>query len=227
MVRAVRETIEIVRGAASGQLLDYQGECYQISGYQASWAKSQPPLIYAAATKPQMLRMAARIADGIMLSDATLPRIAECIAQVSESAAEAGRDMTGVKLSNLYTWHVKQDRQAALAEARAKLFVRGMLEPWYISPFLTESECAFVDANLGAFAQAYVRNTPDIEGVPDKLIEQLVDNLTFCGDFTEIDRFTNQLLEFRDAGLTEFAIRLYDDPETSMRIIAERVMPAL
>lgn len=227
MVRSVRESIEILQGAASGEALNYAGEVFSINGYQASWVTQPAPPVYAAATKPQMLRMAGRVADGIMLSDATLPRIAECMIDIRTGAERAGRDIEQLRLNNLYTWHVKEDKAAAMAEARAKLFVRGMLEAWYISPFLAPDEVEFVDANLGAFAQAYVRNTPDIEGVPDALVEQLVHNLTFCGDLSDIDSFVNQLIEFRAAGLNEFAIRLYAEPEQSMRLIAERVMPAL
>jgi alkanesulfonate monooxygenase SsuD/methylene tetrahydromethanopterin reductase-like flavin-dependent oxidoreductase (luciferase family) len=227
MVRAVREAVEMVQGAASGELLNYAGEVFSISGYQATWAKQPAPPIYVAATKPQMLRMAAGVGDGIMLSDATLPRVRECIDQIRVGAKRAGRSFAELRLNNLYTWHVKKDRNAAMAEARAKLFVRGMLEAWYVSPFLTPAEVEFVDANLGAFAQAYIRNTPEIEGVPDQLVEQLVHNLTFCGDFDDIDKFVAQLIEFRDAGLNEFAIRLYAEPENSMRVIAERVMPEL
>jgi len=35
------------------------------------------------------------------------------------------------------------------------------------------------------------------------------------------------MVQFKNAGLDEFAIRLYKDPEQSMQLIAERVMPHL
>jgi len=35
------------------------------------------------------------------------------------------------------------------------------------------------------------------------------------------------LLQFKAAGLTEFAIRLYDQPESSIQLLAERVLPAM
>ncbi|MEC9376315.1 MAG: LLM class flavin-dependent oxidoreductase [Pseudomonadota bacterium] len=227
MVRAVRETIDIVRGAARDKPLSYDGDLYAINGYSADWAKAEPPLVYAAATKPQMMKMAGQSADGAMFSDATLPRIKECVDALHTSLKESQRATDNFPISNLYTWHVKADRRDALAEARAKLFVRGMLEPWYLEPFLPPDECNFVDEHLVAFAKAYANNTPDIEGVPDPLIEQLVDNLTFCGDFSDVDKFTGQLIQFKEAGVTEFAIRLYSEPEESMRLIAERVMPEL
>ena len=227
MVRAVRESIEIIQGAATAQPFEYQGEIFQINGYCAAWAKATAPLVYAAASKPQMLRMAGRVADGVMLSDVTLPRIEESIDALGTGLHERSRATENFPISNLYAWHVKPDKAAAMREARAKLFVRGMLEPWYIDPFLTPEESSFVDANLGAFAQAYIRNTDHIEGVPDPLIDQLVDNLTFTGGLDSVDRFTSELVEFKNAGVTEFAIRLYADPEDSMQLIAERVMPAV
>jgi len=55
----------------------------------------------------------------------------------------------------------------------------------------------------------------------------LIENLTFAGGLDDVDRFIEQLLAFKAAGLNEFAIRLYADPEASIRLLAERVMPAL
>ncbi|MBT8422156.1 MAG: LLM class flavin-dependent oxidoreductase [Gammaproteobacteria bacterium] len=226
MVRAVREAVELVRGACTGELFNYDGELFEVTGYKAAWMRQPAPQLYVGASKPQMLRMAGRVADGVMLSDVTLPRMAETMQALNGSLAAHGRDSAPFPVSNLYAWHVKNDRRAAYAEARAKLFVRGMLEDWYIAPFLTPDECAQVEANFAAFAQAYVQNSPVIEGVDDGLVDTLVDNLTFTGTPDDIDRIVAEMQAFYDAGVTEMAIRLYDDPEDSIRLIAERVMPA-
>jgi 5,10-methylenetetrahydromethanopterin reductase len=227
MVRAVRECVELLKGAATERPFNYQGELFQVQGYYPGWSDGDSAEIYVGASKPQMLRLATRVADGVMMSDVTLPRMAESMAVLNAGLDEYQRDRSAFRISNLYSWHVKSDRQAAINEARAKLFVRGMLEHWYLEPFLDPGECAEVEANFDAFAQAYIRNTPDIVGVPDLLVQQLVDNLTFTGTPDDVDAFTEQLLEFKAAGLTEFAIRLYAEPEDSIRLIAKRVMPAL
>jgi len=227
MVRAVRECVEFLHGAATGKPFSYDGEIFQVQGYNAGWATDGAPNIYVGASKPQMLRMAGRVADGVMMSDVTLPRIAESMRVLDQSLSEHGRDASVFPVSNLYAWHVKADKREALREARAKLFVRGMLERWYISPFLEPEECELVEANFGAFAAAYVNNTDSIMGVPDALVDKLVENLTFTGGLGDVDEFIDQLLQFKAAGLTEFAIRLYDQPEDSIRLIAERVLPAL
>jgi alkanesulfonate monooxygenase SsuD/methylene tetrahydromethanopterin reductase-like flavin-dependent oxidoreductase (luciferase family) len=227
MVTAVRECVEFLQGAARQRPFSYAGELFQVQGYAPGWAVQAPPQIYVGASKPQMLRLAGRVADGVMLSDVTLPRMTESIQELCTGLAKSGRSLNGFPVSNLYAWHVKADPDAARREAIAKLFVRGMLEEWYISPFLDPADCAFVEAHFAAFAQAYVRNSHEVEGVPQGLLDKLVDNLTFTGGPGDVDRFIGELLRFKAAGVTEFAIRLYDDPEYSIRLLAERVMPAL
>lgn len=227
MVRAVRECTEILQGAARACPFEYKGELFEVSGYAAGWSHPEPPQVYVGASKPQMLRMAGRVGDGVMMSDVTLPRIGESMAELQTGLERRSDGKTSIPVSNLYAWHVKDDLAEARAEARAKLFVRGMLEHWYISPFLDERDCAAVEAAFPAFAQAYVRNTPEIEGVDDALVDQLVDNLTWTGGPADIDRFIEEMLAFKAAGVTEMAIRLYANPEESIRQIAARVMPAV
>ena len=85
----------------------------------------------------------------------------------------AGRDRPSFRLNNLFCWHVKADRSEAVAEARRKLWVRGMLDHWYISPALDENDCRTVADNMQSFIHAYINDSPDIEGVSDTLVDQL------------------------------------------------------
>ena len=171
--------------------------------------------------------MSAKVADGLMMSDVTLDRIDDCMAIIDKSLKDNGRDRKTFAISNLFSWHVKNDREEAVKEARAKLFVRGMLENWYISTFLDPEESQIVEDNFHAFAYAYANNTDVIEGVPDGIIEKLLNHLTFTGDFNDVDQFVEEMVKFKNSGLDEFAIRLYKNPELSMEVIAEQVVPHL
>ena len=42
-----------------------------------------------------------------------------------------------------------------------------------------------------------------------------------------MDHEIERLIDFKKAGLTDIAIRIYKDPEASIRLIGERVIPAL
>jgi len=229
MVQGVRECIEILESVGADSLLDYQGQVFSIAGYKPDWANAEVsrPAIYIGASKPRMLEMAATCADGVMLSDVTLHRMPETMESLQRGFDAIGGRPQNFAVSNLFAWHVKDDRAAAVDEARRKLFVRGMLEPWYTEPFLGADDAAFINRQLPVFAKAYAQNSPDFPGVPDALVEKLVDELTFTGTPADTDKFVAEMLKFQEAGVTEFAIRLYDAPEESIRLLGERVLPAL
>jgi alkanesulfonate monooxygenase SsuD/methylene tetrahydromethanopterin reductase-like flavin-dependent oxidoreductase (luciferase family) len=227
MLRGVSECIDMLRAASSGEVVNYHGEVFEVSGYLPDWAKGPAPQIYLGASKPKMLALAASKADGVMLSDVTLARMPETMDVLRATLTSEGRDAGTFKVSNLYSWHVKATRAEAMDEARRKLWVRGMLERWYIATFLTDRECDLVEEKFGVFASAYINNSADFPSVPDSLAEKLVDELTFTGTEADVDRFIEQLRLFKAAGLTEFGIRLYDNPEESIRLLGERVLPAL
>lgn len=226
MVRGVRECVEFLHAAGPEGPLDFAGEVFQVDGYHPAWATAPPPRVYVGATKPQMLRMAAQVADGVMFSDLTEGRLAETLA-ILNGGLEGHRQQSDFRINNLYAWHVKKDRAEAAAEARRKLWVRGMVERWYIEPFLEATEVSQVEANMAGIINAYRTNSPEIDDLPASLVEKLVDELTFCGDYSDLDRLIERMRVFASAGITEMGLRLYDDPADSIRLIADAIGPEL
>jgi 5,10-methylenetetrahydromethanopterin reductase len=227
MVGRVRECVEIMKGVSPDQPLNYNGRIFQVWGYRPAWAVDSPPLIYIGANKPQMLRMAARVADSIMVGDPTPQVLATTMATLDQELETAGRRRQDLRISALVAWHVKADRHKSVAEARQQLALRGMLDAWYLHPFLDEEECRFVASHREAFFAAYKNNTPVIEGVPDSITDKLVENLTCCGNEDDIDRHVARLKGFRDLGLSEVALKLHNDQAEAIRLIGKRVVPAL
>ena len=227
MVRGVRECVELLKGASATEPLTFDGELFQVDSYRPGWATDAAPVVYVGATKRQMLRMAAQVADGVMFSDLTLGRLDETMRILNAALADAGRDTGDFRINNLFSWHVKRDRQEAVAEARRKLWVRGMLEHWYISPALNERDCKFVAENIQSFVNAYLADSPVIDGVPDELVDLLIDELTFTGDLTDVDKLIERFWIFKEAGVNELALRLYDDPAYSIKVLGETVGPEL
>jgi hypothetical protein len=58
-------------------------------------------------------------------------------------------------------------------------------------------------------------------------MDALADGLTLVGSHADLPRLLDRLRAFRDAGVTELSLRLYGEPEDSIRLVAERVVPAL
>jgi alkanesulfonate monooxygenase SsuD/methylene tetrahydromethanopterin reductase-like flavin-dependent oxidoreductase (luciferase family) len=179
------------------------------------------------ATFEKMLTMGAAIADGTMLSDAPLGRMPEIRSWMNAGLAAAGRKRSEFRVSNFMAWHVKTDREKSLHEARRELVWRGFLMPWFTSTFLDAAEAARVEESRPAFLKAFLEKSADIEGVPEPIVDKLVEHLTLAGDLGDIDRIAGHLRALERAGLDEVALRLHDEPEEGLRIIGERLLPAL
>lgn len=226
-VDAVRDCVSILKGISASAPLQYHGELYTLTDYLPEWADDAMPRVYVGATGPRMLRMSAAIADGIMMADVPLLRVPEVRAQIDAGLADAARPAADLRVSNFFAWHLKEDRQQSMAEARRELAWRGLLQPWHTSTFLTESEARFVESKWPAFLQAFLARSANIEGVPDAIVDQLIDNLTFAGDLSNLERTVDRLRAFAAAGMDEIAFKVHDDPEEGIRLIGEHVLPAL
>ncbi|HHQ14248.1 MAG TPA: hypothetical protein ENK16_04420 [Chromatiales bacterium] len=64
-------------------------------------------------------------------------------------------------------------------------------------------------------------------GVPDRVLDTLVDNVTICAALEDLDAVVDRLRAYERAGLGAIALRLYADPADSIRLIGERVVPHL
>lgn len=227
-VRAVREAIELVRGGCSGKPLTYQGELYKVYGYRPQFGISPAaPPVYAGANQAQMLRATVPAADGVMYSDMTRQLIAANVGRTNEALAAKGRDAAGYRVNNIWAWHIKTDPAVARREACRELLLRGLLEPWYLESFLSAEDCAVVAREKRAFFQAYRDRSGEIKGVPEHIVDALIANFTFTGTPEEIERRLPELQAFKAAGVTELNFRLHDDPADAIRLIGERVIPAL
>ncbi len=227
LVRAVRESIEIIRSGAKGEALRYEGGMYKARGYHASWVTDTPPLVYAGANREQMLRMGGRIADGIMMSDVPLNLVENAVQTVLKSVKDNDRDVDNFHISDVWAFHIKEDRELAIREGRRELLIRGLLEQWYLQSFMNDEDCATVKNNMTGFFKAYRARSHEIEGVPDRVVNQLLDNLTLTGGIDELPDKLEALRRFRAAGVTELALRLHDDPADAIKIIGEKLIPAL
>lgn len=226
-VRAVRECVEILKLASSGKPINYEGELFKVRGYHPAWAKSTPPVIYAGANRDKMQRMAARYADGIMLSDKMIPQVREARQRIDPVLEETDRDRGSFRVNNFWAWHVKESREEAQKEARIWLALRGVLLRHNHVYFMNDADCDIVETKRQAFFDALRRRSPIIEGVPERIIATLVENLTSCAAIGEIDKEIERLRQFQAAGLTEIALRIYENPADTIRVIGERVVPAL
>jgi hypothetical protein len=56
-------------------------------------------------------------------------------------------------------------------------------------------------------------------------VQRLIDAVSSSGDFNDIDREVERYRQMARAGLTDLALRVFDEPFEALRTIRERVMP--
>ena len=226
-VRAVAECVEIISAAATGQTVNYSGEIFTVNNLRLGWLEADAPPVFVGASMAQMLRMSARVANGIMMSDMPVHLAAKAIATLDQSLKKQGRRRPEFQTNAFAAWHVYADREQAMQEARQWLVLRGIFRPWVLGEFLDEKEVELVMSSGAAFWNAFRSQSPLVEGVPDSVLDRMVENLTFVGGITEIEKKVDKLREFEAAGLNSIALRLYHDPAESIKLLGQRVLPAL
>ena len=219
--------MEIIRSASSGERFDYEGQLYQARGYGLGWLESAPPKVFVGANMPQMLRMAGRVGDGVMLSDLPPKLASTAIATVRNAAAAAGRNAAELDFNSFTAWHVYDDEQQARNEAKRWLLLRGLFRPWVLETFLEPAEIELIMSSQPAFVKAFVEGSHVIEGVPTGLTDKLVDELTLTAASSDTETLITELQACAKAGLSSVSLRLYEQPAASMRLLAEWALPAL
>ena len=237
IIRAVREALEIIIMASQKKLnIKYEGEIFKVTrpfmqGF--TWAKTDRPKVYTCSTEEQMLRLGGQYADGLQMSDVALPMLDEAMKNIQVGLSKREESVEDFRIGNFWAWHIKKDREESMKEARRELIFRGsLLPPFSLHHFLTDEEAQIVIDNYNAgpnneFAKAYISRSGVIENVPEELVNKLIDDLSSAGDMSDINKELERFYQFKEAGMTDLSIRLFDDPWDGLKMIGEKVLPAL
>ncbi len=227
-LRAVRECVEIIDQLATGKFMSYKGEMYEVKWYNASWITQPPPFVYVCAGGPQMLHSSAKYAQGIYLGDHIPEHVAAVRETINPEIEAHNPNKDSFRLINFWAWHVKEDPEEALAECRKWLAAR--VSPWpayYHRGILPEDEMQIVWDNTEAMNHAFYSQSSDIPEIPRDILDKLSRRCTASSPLSEIDYEIDRLKKFSEAGLTDIALRVYENPADAIRIIGERVIPEL
>lgn len=215
IVRGVREAAEIISLIASGEFHQgYDGEVFKLKQtFKTSFTTAPRPQVFTCSMGPQMLRMGARIADGLQVGDVTPGRMAEVMTDVHAGLAKRTAPADDFRVGNFWAWHIKKDREQSMYEARCGLFARAEVIPPNIGldHLLDAEEAQLVRDNFRNFLIAGVTGSGEIKDVPPELVQRLIDAVSSSGDYDDIDREIERYREFERAGLTDLVLRVSQD----------------
>ena len=226
-VEAVEECLDILRAQAAGGEINYAGAHYRVRGLFSPWSRVAMDRLYLGANRPRMLRLAARKADGVMVTDMPLGYLGGLVARVRAELAEARRDPGAFVLSNWFVWNVQETRAEAERLARRQLAFR----LYYIRDVAASIGLGEPEARELATRQPQMLRAIFGGGEPwsppPPVAERLIEHLTLTSDRRGLDGCVARLLEFARLGLDEIALAPHGDPAAAIELIGDAVIPAV
>jgi probable F420-dependent oxidoreductase len=173
----VKETAIMVRSMLKGEKSDFALETLYSKGYRQAPAENPPP-IYLAALRPNMIEMAAEVGDGVILNlwpKGALPKMMD---HVRIGAARAGKNWEDIEIVNRAMVLVTDDKAAG-----RNLF-RAAFAPYYATPVYN----AFLAWAGYEDAAATIREgwaQKDREKTGGALTDAMIDEIGIIGDEDE------------------------------------------
>jgi alkanesulfonate monooxygenase SsuD/methylene tetrahydromethanopterin reductase-like flavin-dependent oxidoreductase (luciferase family) len=198
--RALREYVEAIRLILSGERVSYHGEAVNFDDVELGWEPVRKEIpIYLPATSRTGLRLAGKIADGVLLNAICSPEYsANALAIVREAAEEEGRDFSEFKVAQLINCSVEDDHDAAVQAIKWE--VASKLDPiqlpFIAGPKMRVGEPYIREEDIPKFEEAWNRGGKDalIEAVPDSYVE----GMTASGTPQEVRA---RVQRYRDVGV--------------------------
>jgi 5,10-methylenetetrahydromethanopterin reductase len=82
---SIGETVKICRALLAGEMADFQGQMFRVSGRRLANGGAEVPIVLAA-SRARMLKLAGRESDGVLISAATSPPFVKaCLAEAAST----------------------------------------------------------------------------------------------------------------------------------------------
>lgn len=198
-VKAMQEVVEAVRLLLSlKEHVTYHGEYVHLDDVYLDHGGTTPHdvKIYIAAVGPQMLRLAGRIADGVVLNfQHTVGAIRQAVEAVKEGAESAGRSLEDVDRAQLQTVRVGRDKKRALEEGKPFLAQYIAQQPHIEGGTEMDPELARRIKEIIPWPATPQQVMEGAKLITDELIESV-------GCYGDADEVRSRLKEYKDAGVT-------------------------
>lgn len=175
---------------SGGGPIDFESERYRLKLPRLTWARERKIPVMVAALSDGMVKMAATLADGVMLSLATPRKIRHIRALMNETAVRVGRDPAELKIY-------------------ATLFT-------VVRPSMDDA-VAVLQAGLGGlYNLPYYKKELDAEGIVPVDGKVSPEEALLMGVAGPAESFPEQIAKFREAGVDVPSLSPYVGPEEAM-----------
>src|SRR3989442_391061 len=203
-LRQIREAVQIIRLAASGERVNFEGAFYHVKNFRMTAPPPEKPVrVVLAALGPGMLELAGEIADGVVLNWIPPETVPASIKHLEAGARRAGRALDGFEIASFVRTCVTDDPTTA-REALAREITGYAIVDAYASFFRSAGFGDEVDAVTAAWKAG------DRGGAVERVSPRFLDGLGVVGDEAVCRA---RITEFARAGLTQPVIVPFAPPD--------------
>jgi probable F420-dependent oxidoreductase len=218
----LRECIQVVRGLANGESVEYNGSTLRLP-----WAGRSRLPIWVAAYGPKALQLAGEIGDGFILQLADPDIAAWTIKTVREAAAAAGRDPDSVAICVAAPAYLGDDLAHQRDQCRWFGGMVGNHVADMVARYGTDGPVPKALTDYIAGRSGYDYNTHGRAGNPHTAFvpDEIVDRFCLLGP---VEQHVARLTELAGLGVDQFAVYLqHDAKEQTLAGYGEHVIPAV
>jgi probable F420-dependent oxidoreductase len=223
----MRASIEVIRGLANGEAVDYKGTTLRLP-----WAPESRLPIWVAAYGPRALALTGEVGDGFILQLADPDITAWSVRAVRAAASAAGRDPDAITICVAAPAYVTDGTDHGLQHGRDQCRWFGGMVGNHVADIVARygADGAAVPTALTDYIEhreGYDYNQHGRAGnthtafVPDEIIDR------FCL-IGPPSAHVERLEELASLGVDQFALYLqHDDKDGTLRAYGEKVMPSI
>jgi probable F420-dependent oxidoreductase len=223
----LRESIQVIRGLASGEQVDYKG-----SKLRLPWSKGSKLPVWVAAYGPKALALTGEVGDGFIMQLADPAIVEWSINAVRTAASNAGRDPDSLTICVAAPAYVTDGTPGQLEHARNQCRWFGGMVGNHVADIVARygSEGAVIPTALTDFVAgrgAYDYNAHGKAGSThtDFVPDEVVDRFCLVGP-PELQ--VERLEELRALGVDQFALYLqHDAKDRTLAAYGETIIPAI
>lgn len=187
-VAALRETVTLVRGLLAGETVTQQGKVISLGGAKLGFTPPRRDIpVYFATHGSQVTRLAAQVADGVLIANTLVPAAFDhYVTQLEQGFAKAGRDPAGFDVGLRVEACIAEDDAAAFAVMRRRVVTRvlsqyphwdylrelGIDLPEEFTALAAERPAGYVERALVLMPDAVVESMV-LAGNPERVARQL------------------------------------------------------
>jgi 5,10-methylenetetrahydromethanopterin reductase len=226
--KVMRESIDIIRGALSGEEFHYEGKAFsaEIPALRPDAHVPRDPLpLYLGATGPVLQRMAGARTDGLLTASITTPGFSRYARGfLEEGARKAGRDPSTLDLGGVIVGSIGRDKKTASEGARemAAMYLANKVQNIRGSADMLLTQAGLTFDEIRPIAEGMERGgrKEAARAVTDEILSKVK---AIAGT---PDQCCERIEEYRQAGCTHILLEIWGENRAEQaKLFGEAVLP--